>query len=208
MKKDSVKIVPNSLQPLIEKDYPDAVICGIDEAGRGPLCGSVYAAAVVFEHGTEIEGLKDSKLLSESKREELFDIITGKALSWAVAYATNEEIDRYNILNATFLAMQRAYDGLSVKPTLALIDGNRAKLTGPQVICVVKGDQKCISISAASILAKVSRDREMKRLAQIFPQYALDKHKGYPTKEHYELIKKYGICDIYRKSFLKNLDEH
>lgn len=208
MTKKSESITPNALQPQIEAENPSAVICGIDEAGRGPLCGSVYAAAVVFEHGTEIEGLKDSKLLSEKKREELFDIITQKALSWAVAFATNEEIDDLNILNATFLAMQRAYDQLKVKPDLALIDGNRAKLNGPRVICVVKGDQKCISISAASILAKVSRDREMKRLSEIYPQYALDKHKGYPTKEHYELIKKYGICDIYRRSFLKNLDEH
>jgi len=196
------------LQPQIEADNPDVIICGIDEAGRGPLCGDVYAAAVVFEHGTVIEGLRDSKKLTEKKREALFDIITEKAVSWCVASASPAEIDELNILNATYLAMQRAYDGLKVKPGLALVDGNRAKLSGPRVICVVKGDDKCISISAASVLAKVSRDREMKRLAEIYPQYQLEKHKGYPTKEHYRLIIEHGICDIYRKSFLRTLDEH
>ncbi len=196
------------LQPQIEADNPTSIICGIDEAGRGPLCGDVYAAAVVFERGTVIEGLRDSKKLTEKKREALYDEIIEKAVSYCVASATPQEIDELNILNATYLAMQRAYDGLKVKPDLALVDGNRAKLSGPRVICVVKGDDKCISISAASVLAKVSRDREMKRLAQIYPQYQLEKHKGYPTKEHYKLILEHGVCEIYRKSFLRTLDAH
>ncbi len=196
------------LQPQIEADNPTSIICGIDEAGRGPLCGDVYAAAVVFERGTVIEGLRDSKKLTEKKREALYDEIIEKAVSYCVASATPQEIDQLNILNATYLAMQRAYDGLKVKPDLALVDGNRARLSGPRVICVVKGDDKCISISAASVLAKVSRDREMARLARIYPQYQLQKHKGYPTKEHYKLLLEHGVCDIYRKSFLKTLDQH
>ena len=196
------------LQPQIEADNPTSIICGIDEAGRGPLCGDVYAAAVVFERGTVIEGLRDSKKLTEKKREALYDEIIEKAVSYCVASATPQEIDQLNILNATYLAMQRAYDGLSVKPDLALVDGNRARLSGPRVICVVKGDDKCISISAASVLAKVSRDREMKRLSELYPQYQLQKHKGYPTKEHYKLLIEHGVCDIYRKSFLKTLDNH
>lgn len=200
--------ITENLQLYIENDNPDAVICGIDEAGRGPLCGPVYAAAVVLPKNTVIEGLRDSKKLSAAKRDELFDIIKEKATAWSIAYATPSEIDELNILEATYLAMQRAFDGLSVKPDIALIDGNRSKLKGARTICIVKGDDKCLSISAASVLAKVSRDREMERLAKEYPMYNLEKHKGYPTKEHYLLISKYGVCEIYRKSFLKTLDKH
>lgn len=199
---------PEPLQPQIEAENPNSVICGIDEAGRGPLCGPVCAAAVILQPGTVIEGLRDSKKLTEEKREKLYDIITEKAVSWAVGQASPAEIDELNILNATYLAMQRAYDGLSIKADLALVDGNRAKLNVPRILCIVKGDDLCLSISAASVLAKVTRDREMKRLDELYPQYLLAKHKGYPTPEHYERIAKYGICEIYRKSFLRTLDQH
>lgn len=187
----------------IRKDFP--VICGIDEAGRGPLAGDVYAAAVIFDEEIVIEGINDSKKLSEKKRELLYDEIVSKARAYCVASATAEEIDTVNILQATFLAMKRAYEGLGITADLALIDGNRT----PDLPCgmrtVVKGDGLSASIAAASILAKVSRDRYMKELAEKYPEYCFEKHKGYGTKLHCELILKYGPCPIHRKTFLKKL---
>lgn len=181
-------------------------ICGVDEAGRGPLAGPVCAAAVILPIDCEIEGLNDSKKLSEKKRELLFDVITEKAVAYCVAYGTLEEIEKYNILEATYLAMNRAIEGLSQKPDFALIDGNRIpKEISVPCETVVKGDMKSCSIAAASILAKVTRDRLMIEYAQKYPQYNFQKHKGYGTKEHYEAIKQHGVCEIHRLSFLKNV---
>ncbi|MCR4595004.1 MAG: ribonuclease HII [Clostridiales bacterium] len=183
-------------------------ICGIDEAGRGPLAGPVYAATVILPLGLEIPGLNDSKKLSEKKREELFDVITENAVSWAVGTADEKEIDEINILNATFLAMKRAVEGLSVKADYALVDGNRYPHIGNiKEETVIKGDGKVMSIAAASIIAKVSRDRYMLEMANEYPQYQFEKHKGYGTKLHYEMIEKYGISPIHRKSFLKKILE-
>ncbi len=181
-------------------------ICGVDEAGRGPLAGPVCAAAVILPLDTEIPGLNDSKKLSEKKREQLFDVITEKALSYCVAYGTLEEIEEFNILEATFLAMNRAIGGLKLKSDFALIDGNRVP-KGIKIPCetVVKGDAKSMSVAAASVLAKVSRDRLMLEYDEKYPLYDFKKHKGYGTKEHTELIKKYGPCEIHRLSFLKNI---
>ncbi len=187
----------------IEKGFQ--VVCGIDEAGRGPLAGPVYAAAVILPLDLEIEGLNDSKKLTEKKREALFDIICEKAVSYSIGIATEEEIDEINILNATFLAMRRAVDGLSVKPDYALIDGNQHPGLSIQDETVVKGDGKSMSIAAASILAKVSRDRFMLELAEKYPEYCFEKHKGYGTKLHYEMIEKYGVAPIHRRSFLKKI---
>ncbi|MEG1981153.1 MAG: ribonuclease HII [Clostridia bacterium] len=182
------------------------IICGIDEAGRGPLAGDVYAAAVVLPLDTSIEGLNDSKKLTEKKRDTLYDIIINKATAYCVATATPKEIDDINILNATFLAMKRAVDGLNIKADFALVDGNRIKGLDINSKCIIKGDGISNSIAAASILAKVSRDRSMIELSKKHPDYLFEQHKGYPTKKHYEMIKKYGVIDeIYRKSFLKNL---
>ena len=179
-----------------------AVICGIDEAGRGPLAGDVYAAAVVLPDDVIIDGINDSKKLSEKKREALFDIICEKAVSYCIATASVEEIDNINILNAAMLAMKRAYGGLSVKPDAAFIDGNKTPELDIPAFSVIKGDATSASIAAASILAKVARDRYMKELAEKYPQYCFDKHKGYGTKLHYEMLDKYGASDIHRKSFL------
>ena len=181
------------------------VICGIDEAGRGCLCGNVCAAAVILPPNIELKGVTDSKKLTEKKREELFDVITSNAVSYGIGWATPEEIDEINILNAAFLAMKRAADQLTVKPDIALIDGNRIRGFEIPTKCIVKGDALSMSIAAASILAKVSRDRYMKELAEQYPQYKLDIHQGYPTKEHYKLLSENGIQPIYRKSFLKNV---
>ncbi len=181
-------------------------ICGVDEAGRGPLAGPVCAAAVILPADVYIEGLNDSKKLSEKKREALYGVITEKAVAYGVAFGTLEEIEEFNILNATFLAMNRAIDELEVKPDYALIDGNRVP-AGISIPCetVVKGDFKSASIAAASILAKVTRDRLLLRYDEEYPQYNFKKHKGYGTKEHYEAIKKYGVCEVHRLSFLKNV---
>lgn len=181
-------------------------ICGVDEAGRGPLAGPVCAAAVILPTDCEIEGLNDSKKLSEKKRELLFDIIKEKAIAYNIAYGTLEEIEKYNILEATYIAMNRAINGLSQKPDFALIDGNRVP-KGIAIPCetVVKGDMKSCSIAAASILAKVTRDRLMIEYGEKYLQYNFKKHKGYGTKEHYEAIKQYGVCEIHRLSFLKNV---
>lgn len=181
------------------------VVCGIDEAGRGPLAGPVFAAAVILPDGLEDLGINDSKKLSEKKRDALFDVICEKAISYGIASASEQEIDEINILNAAFLAMKRAVEQLSVKPELALVDGNREPHTGIKEYTIVKGDSKSISIAAASILAKVSRDRYMQKLDEKYPQYMFKKHKGYPTALHYELIKQYGISPVHRRSFLKKI---
>lgn len=181
-------------------------ICGIDEAGRGPLAGPVYAAAVILPLGLEITGLNDSKKLSEKKREELFDVICEKAVDFSIGIADEKEIDEINILNATFLAMKRAVDGLKIRPDYALIDGNRyPRIGGVTEETIVKGDGKSMSVAAASILAKVSRDRYMLEIAEKYPQYCFEKHKGYGTKLHYEMLEKYGISPVHRKTFLKKL---
>lgn len=180
-----------------------SVVCGIDEAGRGPLAGSVYAAAVILPEGVFIDGLNDSKKLSEKKRDALFDEIIEKADSYCIAVASAQEIDELNILGATFLAMQRAVSGLAVKPGFALVDGNRL----PELPCaaeaVVKGDSRSASIAAASILAKVARDRYMRELDERYPEYQFAKHKGYGTKLHYEMLAQYGMCPEHRRSFFK-----
>ena len=181
------------------------LLCGVDEAGRGPLAGPVCAAAVILPRGLEIEGLNDSKKLSEKKREALFDVITGKALAYGIAFADVEEIERLNILEATFLAMNRAIEKLRIKPELALIDGNRNKGITVPSRCVVKGDSKCADIAAASILAKVTRDRLMLEMAEKYPQYHFQQHKGYGTKLHYEAIREYGPSPIHRLSFLRKM---
>lgn len=183
-------------------------VCGIDEAGRGPLAGPVYAAAVVLPDGLLIEGLNDSKKLTPKKRDVLFDIIKEEAVEYGIGIATPEEIDSLNILQATFLAMNRAFDGLREKPDLALVDGNRNPGVDAVVETVVKGDSRSMSIAAASILAKVSRDRYMLEIAKLFPQYQFEKHKGYGTKLHYEMLQQYGVSEVHRRSFLKNLEEH
>ncbi len=181
-------------------------ICGVDEAGRGPLAGPVCAAAVILPEDCEIEGLNDSKKLSEKKREQLYDIIIEKALDYSISYGTLEEIEEYNILEATFLAMNRAIDGLKNSADFALIDGNRVP-RGIKIPCetVVKGDSKSYSIAAASILAKVTRDRLMLQYDKKYPQYLFAAHKGYGTKAHYEAIAQHGVCEIHRLSFLKNV---
>lgn len=182
------------------------VICGVDEAGRGPLAGPVHAAAVILPLGLEIEGLNDSKKLSEKKREQLFDIICEKAIDYSIGVATEKEIDEINILNATFLAMHRAVEGLKIRPDYALIDGNQyPRIPFVTEETVVKGDAKSMSIAAASILAKVSRDRFMLEKAKELPQYEFEKHKGYGTKLHYEKILEYGPSPIHRMTFLKKL---
>ena len=177
------------------------LVCGVDEVGRGPLCGPVVTAAVILDPQNPIAGLNDSKKLSEKKREALFEEIREKALAWCIARADVEEIDELNILHATMLAMQRAVAGLSVQPDLALIDGNRC----PQLPCraeaVIKGDGKVPEIGAASILAKVARDREMAEMEKLYPGYGIDGHKGYPTKVHMEALKQLGATPVHRRSF-------
>ena len=190
----------------IRKQYP--VICGVDEAGRGPLAGDVYAAAVILDDGVLIDYLNDSKKLSEKRREELFDIIKKKARAYCVAKASVAEIDKLNILQATMLAMKRAVEGLGIKPDLALIDGNKIPELNCKAEYVIKGDAHSASIAAASVLAKVSRDRYMNDLAKKYPQYLFEQHKGYGTKLHYEMLGKYGISDVHRKTFLKKLTEN
>ena len=179
------------------------MICGVDEAGRGPLAGPVCAAAVILPANLEIPGLTDSKKLTDKKRRELYPIIKEQAIAYGIAFASEQEIDEINILQATFLAMQRAIDQLSVKPDLALIDGNRQKDFGIPVKTVVKGDSLSASIAAASILAKVTRDNLMLEQAENYPQYKFDVHKGYGTKAHYEALREFGPCPIHRMTFLK-----
>lgn len=187
----------------IAKGYK--AVCGVDEAGRGPLAGPVCAAAVILPENTVIEGVNDSKKLSEKKREALFDVIKEQALSYSIAFASVEEIEEVNILNATMLAMKRAVEGLDIKADYAMIDGNRLPDLSIDSEFIVKGDAKSMSIACASILAKVSRDRLLYKYAEEYPEYLFDKHKGYGTKAHVEAIKKYGPCPYHRLSFLKKI---
>ncbi|MDD6489128.1 MAG: ribonuclease HII [Clostridia bacterium] len=180
-------------------------ICGVDEAGRGPLAGPVCAAAVIFPEGLVLEDVDDSKKLTAKKRDKLFDIIKKEALSYSIAWASVEEIEKINILNAAMLAMKRAIEGLQIKPDFAMIDGNKTPDIDIPSIAIVKGDAKSQSIAAASILAKVSRDRLMLEMAEKYPEYAFEKHKGYGTQLHREMILKYGACEIHRMSFLKKI---
>ena len=178
-------------------------VCGLDEAGRGPLAGPVYAGAVILPEGYLPEGLDDSKKLSEKKREELFALITENAVAWSYGVATAEEIDKINILNASLLAMRRAVAALDVKPDFLLVDGNVFRDFEEPGACLIKGDAKSPSIAAASIIAKVLRDRKCLEMDRLYPLYGFAKHKGYPTKAHFEAIEHYGISPIHRKSFLK-----
>lgn len=198
--------MPDYAYELTAKEKGFSFVCGVDEAGRGPLAGPVCAAAVILPKNTVIEGLNDSKKLSEKKRESLFDIIKEKAVAWSVAFASVEEIEEFNILNATFIAMNRAIDGLSTKADFALIDGNRVP-KDIKIPCetVIKGDSKSMSIAAASVLAKVTRDRLMLELDEKYPLYEFKKHKGYGTALHMDLIRKYGPSECHRPSFLKKL---
>lgn len=182
-------------------------VCGCDEAGRGPLCGPVVAAAVILPRDCEIEGLNDSKKLTEKKREALFEVIKEKAIAYAIAEASPAEIDEINILNASMLAMRRAVEALPHPADFALIDGNCSRGFSIPTQTVVKGDSKSASIAAASILAKVTRDRECIELDRKYPEYGIAKHKGYPTKDHMDAVRTHGVAPIYRRSFLKFLDK-
>lgn len=191
---------------VYEREAFDAgikLVCGVDEAGRGPLAGPVCAAAVILPLGLEIPGLNDSKKLTDKKRRELYDIMIEQAVSYGIAFASEQEIDEINILQATFLAMERAMQKLSPQPELALIDGNRTKDFGLPVRTIVKGDSLSASIAAASILAKVTRDRLMEEYDAQYPQYGFAVHKGYGTKRHYAALREYGPCPIHRQTFLK-----
>jgi ribonuclease HII len=181
--------------------YPDGLVCGIDEAGRGPLAGPVVAAAVILDPKRPIAGLNDSKKLSEKKRERLAEAIKEQAIAWAIAWATVEEIDNINILQASLLAMQRAVARLGVAPVSALVDGNVCPALQCPVQAVVKGDGSIAPIAAASILAKTSRDHEMLRLHQAYPQYGLDRHMGYPTAVHLQALREHGVTVIHRRSY-------
>ena len=192
---------------LYEREYISEgkkLVCGVDEAGRGPLAGPVFAAAVILPEGLIIKGLDDSKKLSEKKREALFDVICEKAVSYGIATADEKEIDQINILNAALLAMKRAVAKLTVAPDVILVDGNKTFETDIHIRSLVKGDSLSANIAAASILAKVSRDRFMAKLAERYPEYMFEKHKGYPTKLHYEMVDAHGLSDVHRKTFFKN----
>lgn len=186
-----------------EKGYK--YVCGVDEAGRGPLAGPVCAAAVILPKGAMLEGVNDSKKLTEKKREKLFDIITESAVSYNIAFATVEEIEEFNILNATMLAMKRAVEGLDVPADFAYIDGNRTPNLDIPSEYIIKGDARSMSVAAASILAKVSRDRLLLEYAKLYPEYCFEKHKGYGTKLHTDMIKEHGPSPVHRMSFLKNI---
>ena len=179
--------------------------CGIDEAGRGPLAGPVVAAAVILPEGIELPGVNDSKKITEKKREVLFDFVKEHALAYGIGQASEQEIDEINILQATFLAMRRAVEALDVPADFALVDGNRIQGLGIPAETVIGGDGKVLSIAAASILAKVTRDRYMREMAQTYPEYGFEKHKGYGTKAHYAAIEQYGICPLHRRTFLKKI---
>lgn len=211
--------MPRKLTPLEEEERYNSMliiekekkaegynlICGVDEAGRGPLAGAVYAAAVILPQGIVIPGLNDSKKISEKRRENLFEVIIEKAAAYSIASVDEKRIDEINILNATFEAMNKAVNSLSIQPDYVLIDGNRIKGMSIPHETVVKGDAKSASIAAASILAKVSRDRYITKLAEKYPEYGFEKHKGYGTAAHNEAILKYGPCEIHRRTFLKKL---
>ena len=203
-----------NIQPLsweLEEEYFEGgfkVICGTDEAGRGPLCGPVAAAACILPRGFILPGLNDSKKLSEKKREELFEIIKENAVSYAIELVSNEIIDEINILNASQLAMRRSIERLTPAPDLALVDGNVARDFPCKAVTVIKGDGKSPNIAAASILAKVTRDRLCEELHEMYPEYNIAKHKGYPTKEHMDAVRKYGPSPIHRLSFLGFLNKN
>lgn len=180
-------------------------VCGIDEAGRGPLAGPVVAAAVILPEGIELPGVNDSKKITEKKREVLFDFVKENALAYGIGQASEQEIDDINILQATFLAMRRAVEALQTPADFALVDGNRIQGLDIPAETVIGGDGKVLSIAAASILAKVTRDRYMREMAQTYPEYGFEKHKGYGTKAHYAAIEQYGICPLHRKTFLKKI---
>ena len=188
---------------MLKPEKELGIVCGIDEAGRGPLAGPVCAAAVILPPDWEPDGLDDSKKLSPARREALYDEITRRALAWSVAFASEQEIDEVNILQATFLAMRRAMAGLKIAPDFALVDGNRDPVLGIPTRCEIKGDGRYACIAAASVLAKVSRDQLMDEMDARYPQYGFVRHKGYPTKAHYEALAKFGPCPIHRRSFLK-----
>ena len=201
---------PTDLWAYERKAFADGVklVCGVDEAGRGPLAGPVCAAAVILPPELVIPGLNDSKKLTDKKRRELYDVITAEAVSYGIAFASEKEIDEINILQATFLAMARAMEKLTPQPELALIDGNRAKDFGLPVRTIVKGDSLSASIAAASILAKVTRDRLMEQYDEAYPQYGFAIHKGYGTKRHYEALREFGPSPIHRMTFLKKFYEN
>ena len=200
---------PTDLWVYEREAFTDGVklVCGVDEAGRGPLAGPVCAAAVILSPELEIPGLNDSKKLTDKKRRELYDVITAEAVSCGIAFADEKEIDEINILQATFLAMARAMEKLTPQPELALIDGNRARDFGLPVRTIVKGDSLSASIAAASILAKVTRDRLMEQYDETYPQYGFAVHKGYGTKRHYEALREFGPSPIHRMTFLKKFYE-
>ena len=187
------------------KDEGFKLLAGVDEAGRGPLAGPVFACAIIMNEDNIIEDINDSKKISEKKREMLYDVILDNALAVSVAYMDEKQIDEINILNATMLAMDAAIKGLEIKPDIVLIDGNRDKGIDGNTRCVVKGDAKSYNVAAASIIAKVSRDRYIREMDEKYPGYGFAKHKGYGTKEHYEAIERLGICEIHRKTFLKKI---
>ncbi|WP_170961660.1 ribonuclease HII [Vibrio genomosp. F6] len=201
--KKSMKKTVKEKQELPEFEYPTgySLVAGIDEVGRGPLVGDVVTAAVILDPNNPIEGLTDSKKLSEKKRLALYPEIKEKALAWAVGRCSPEEIDQFNILQATMVAMQRAIEGLAIQPDLALIDGNRVPTLSMDAIAVVKGDLRVQEISAASIIAKVVRDQEMEDLDKLHPEFGFAQHKGYPTKAHFAAIEQHGVIDQHRKSF-------
>lgn len=182
-------------------DHAGEVICGVDEAGRGPLAGAVFAAAVILDPARPIAGLRDSKKLSETRRNALAEQIKAEALAWSIAHCTESEIDAINILQASMLAMRRAVEGLKVMPTLALIDGNRCPVMPVRSEAIVKGDDKVPAISAASILAKTARDESLVALHAQYPHYAFDRHKGYPTALHLERLRQHGVSPVHRKSY-------
>jgi len=199
--------MPDYTYELEALEHGFTVICGTDEAGRGPLAGPVCAAAVILPQGLVIEGLNDSKKISEKKREKLFDIICKEAVSYGIAFATAEEIDKINILNASQLAMRRAVAQLSPQPDFVLVDGNIARDFNMTAKPIVKGDALSMSIAAASILAKVTRDRYCLEMDKAYPEYHFAAHKGYPTKEHMDLVRALGPCPLHRKTFLKFLNK-
>lgn len=182
-------------------DHVEELVCGVDEAGRGPLAGAVYAAAVILDPANSIDGLRDSKKLTEARRELLAEEIKAKSLAWSIAYCTEAEIDDLNILQASLLAMRRAVESLKIVPTLALIDGNRCPVMPVRSEAIVKGDDKVPAISAASILAKTARDASLVQLHRQYPQYGFDQHKGYPTALHLERLRIHGVSPIHRKSY-------
>lgn len=207
MKKKPAEPVDWLLYENQARDEGFCSICGVDEAGRGPLAGPVFAAAVILPEGLIIDGANDSKMLSAKKREQLFDIIIEKAVAYGISAASEREIDDVNILNATFAAMNRAIGELSVKPDLIMVDGNRLPAGLPaEARAIVKGDSLSMSIACASILAKVARDRFMLTMADAYPQYGFAAHKGYGTAAHIEALRQYGPCDIHRLTFLKKIE--